>query len=392
MPHSIKNAKILIVDGLSDVDGPMASHLRRGGYSNIARASVEDAVAAARRQPPDLIVADVDADSASGPALCRLVRAEARLTEVPVLLATDFTQAEVRAAIFAAGATDLIFKPVNAEELLARVGVHLERRRLVGRLMDFQNRIAEEIEHARGMQESLLPAPFEIGEIEGRYPVKLASYYKASLGLGGDMWGMQSLSPSRLLVFSADFSGHGVGAALNTFRLHSFLLGSRHRTSDAAGWLEQANRFLCDVLPIGQFATMFCGIIDFEANTLSYAVASSPPPLLLSAHEPEGFRAIDSRGLPLGVVRHESYRNFECAFEPGSVLFLFSDALIETPTPSDPIFTPAGLAAFLDGQGAHCGPEHIRDAVIGRLHAAPLRGTPSDDLTILVLQHLGEPG
>lgn len=389
MPRSVKFAHILIAGHNESAESLFTSFLRNDGYTNIAKlGSLSDALETSRRWSPDIVLLDCDFDREAVLDLCRLLRTEAHLDGVPIIMATGSTLPETRDAIFSAGATDLIFKPIHPGELLARVSAHLEKRTLIRRLNDFQQRMADELKDARTMQESLLPASAEIRRIEARYPVKITSHYKASSGLGGDMWGVYPVGGAQLLIFNADFSGHGVSAALNTFRLHSYLLGARKQSLDPAAWLDQANRFLCDVLPVGQFATMFCAVIDFQAETLCYACASSPPHLLRVAEPGARFTAIDGTGIPLGVTGEAQYANLTCAFPPGSDLFLFSDALIETPSPSAPVFTPASLAAFLDRQAADRNVEAMRDAVLGVLNdeaASP----PADDLTIIALRHEG---
>lgn len=388
MPGLTTDSLILIIDGQAATGDEMAYHLRKGGFVNIVQASWGDqALSLTRQRQPDLIIADFESACCDSPDLDCLVRNELRADDIPVIVATSSTQPEKRAEIFSAGATDLIFKPIDAGELLARVRIHLEKRRLISRLLDFQQRMDEELTHARAMQQSLLPTADEICQIEDTYPVNLTSFYCASSGLGGDIWGVRSIGPSQLLVFNIDFSGHGVGPALNTFRLHSYFLNACDNLKDPADWLTQSNRFLYAALPVGQFATMFCGVIDFAAHTLAYACASSPPHLLRIEGEAGIYIPIDGTGLPLGVTREATYESHICQFPPGSTLVLFSDALIETPIPTKPIFTPRSLSQFLNNLSADERLETIRDEVIKTLHADPV-STPADDLTLVMLRYL----
>ena len=153
--------------------------------------------------------------------------------------------------------------------MLARVRVHLDRRALISRLTEYQRRMAEELNLARTMQESLLPNAAEIARLHEQFPIGLASSYEASIGLGGDIWGATVLSNRRLRLFSGDFTGHGVASALNTFRLHSFITSGSADAEDPADWLVQLNIFLCGALQVGQFATMFVADIDFQRNLIS---------------------------------------------------------------------------------------------------------------------------
>jgi sigma-B regulation protein RsbU (phosphoserine phosphatase) len=291
-----------------------------------------------------------------------------------------------RACAFEAGATDLISKPLNPREFLGRVRVHLERGRLVERLTEFRRIMSQELEQARQTQELLLPTDRAIAQIEARYPIQVASHYEASIGIGGDFWGIHPLDARQCHVFCTDFSGHGVGAALNTARLHSFISRERASMDDPAAWLAKINRFLCEALPVGQFATMFCGVIDVCDNVLRYAAASSPPPVAFSGNENRRFRPIDGSGYLLGVTWEADYENQTIAFGPDSTLLLYSDALIETPNLLHPVFTSEQLCTFLDARARDLPPADVIRTILRALNsAAP--GRPPDDLTIVALKH-----
>ncbi len=88
-----------------------------------------------------------------------------------------------------------------------------------------------------------------------------------------------------VLIYVADFSGHGVAAALNTARFHSFLHLLCQRTDRPAALLKRLNRKLNEVLPVGQFATMFCATIDFKAEILEYSSAGAPPQIFRRSTE-----------------------------------------------------------------------------------------------------------
>jgi phosphoserine phosphatase RsbU/P len=267
------------------------------------------------------------------------------------------------------------------------VRVHLEHRQLIERLSEFQRLMSQELDQARAMQRSLLPADDAMRHLEARFPIALASYCQASIGLGGDIWDVRALDDNRLMIFSADFSGHGVGAALNTFRLHSFIQGGSLRVDDAASWLAALNRFLCDVLPVGQFATMFCGIIDFAASTLQYASAAAPWQMVRDGEADGGFEIIADPGFPLGLSREATYENHTRRFGPDSVLFLYSDALIETPDMLNPVFSIERLRAFLDAHWDKTSPVAIQRAVLEELSRVAAE-KPSDDLTIVTLHRV----
>lgn len=385
------SARILIVDDSAMLRTIIASHLRRAGATNLVFA--HDGIEALRQceeETPDLVITDLAMPNMNGFDLCRRLRADPRTADVPILIQTGTEFKEDRAASFAAGASDLIAKPIEGAELTARVRVHLDRRALIKSLTEYQRKMAEELALARSMQESLLPGRGDIDHLEQRFPLQLTSTYEPSLDLGGDVWGITPLSDSRLRIFTADFTGHGVGSALNTFRLHSFITSGAADAEDPADWLQQLNEFLCTTLQVGQFATMFAAVIDFAANEMRYACASTPPPLLRTTQD-GAFRLIDGTGFPIGVTRLARFETCRVPFPPGTSLVLYSDALIETPDPVEALFTPQGLCELLDVHHPRGDAKTAHDALLSRLKCeacAPL----ADDLTLVALYHRPDGG
>jgi phosphoserine phosphatase RsbU/P len=90
--------------------------------------------------------------------------------------------------------------------------------------------------------------------------------------------------------------------------------------------------------------------------------------------------------VPLGIRADATYESRAVAFPTGSVLFVYSDALIETPDALNPIFDHERLCAFLNRHRRIDRPAALQQAVLKELHSD---GPPchSDDLTTIVLRH-----
>ncbi|HEC14634.1 MAG TPA: serine/threonine-protein phosphatase, partial [Rhodospirillales bacterium] len=174
-------------------------------------------------------------------------------------------------------------------------------------------------------------SPDAVGDIETRYGISLQSHYRTSSELGGDFWGLSPLDDDRFSVFNVDFSGHGVSAAINTFRLHTLMKERKlSPSSTPSEHMAELNRHLATLMPIGQFATMFFGIVDIGADKVVYSGAAAPSPLLMTPGTDEPV-LLDASGLPLGISKSASYKDKVIDFPAGSSLFLFSDALFESP-------------------------------------------------------------
>ena len=118
-------ARIIIADDNAD----MRDYIRRLLAPNYRVEAVADggaALAAVRREKPDLIVADVMMPVTDGFALLRFVREDQELRTVPVIMLSARAGEESKVEGLAAGADDYLVKPFSARELLARVDAQLQ--------------------------------------------------------------------------------------------------------------------------------------------------------------------------------------------------------------------------------------------------------------------------
>jgi phosphoserine phosphatase RsbU/P len=236
----------------------------------------------------------------------------------------------------------------------------------------------EDLRSAQAMQVELLPTAHDIAAIDARYGVRVSGLFETSADLGGDIWGLDILDDHRFALYLADFSGHGVAAAMNTFRLHTLVRNLPEGRDRPGDYLAQLNRNLSELLPVGQYATMLYGVMDVAAATFTYAAAAAPHPLVVALDGSEATLG-DGSGLPLGVSRATVYAERCLAVPPGSLLFLHSDALGETPLKVGKCLGSAGIVDMVK-RGMAAGAGGGVDALLAPFLAAvrrPLR----DDLT-----------
>jgi signal transduction histidine kinase len=119
---------------LADDNPDMRDYIRRllldQGYHVEAVGDGEAAIAAARRQVPDLVLSDVMMPVLDGFALLRALREDPLLCDIPVILLSARAGEEARIEGIDAGADDYLTKPFSARELVARVSTNLRMARL----------------------------------------------------------------------------------------------------------------------------------------------------------------------------------------------------------------------------------------------------------------------
>jgi diguanylate cyclase (GGDEF)-like protein len=120
---------ILVVDDNPAMIQLMASVLAQTGRVRFAMTG-RDALAQMRDDLPDLVLLDAEMPGMNGFELCAILRADARLAEVPVIFVTAHDSDEYELRGLEAGAVDFISKPISRPLLLARVRTHLRLKAL----------------------------------------------------------------------------------------------------------------------------------------------------------------------------------------------------------------------------------------------------------------------
>ncbi|MBR6232081.1 MAG: SpoIIE family protein phosphatase [Alphaproteobacteria bacterium] len=279
---------------------------------------------------PDLIILDIAMPRMNGYEVLHQLKVDSKTRNIPVLIQTAVDSRETREKTFSSGATDFITKPVNPLEFFARVRVHLENHLLIQHLESQLAQIEEELLAAQKMQVGLLPTRERLDKALSKYKLDMAQYFFPSSVLGGDFWQMFPISDTQLGIYICDFSGHGVAAALNTFRLHALISQLNKDDLNPAHFLKTLNTQLNDLLPRGQFATLFMGVWDKTKRTLTYSGAGAPNPLVIARGRET---LLHTDGMPLGISPKPTYKNYKIKLQDGDGLLLYSDALTETPNP-----------------------------------------------------------
>jgi len=122
-------ARVIVADDNADMRAYLRDLLSPYYAVELAGDGLQ-ALSAARRELPDLLLSDVMMPRLDGLALLAAVRADARLQGVPVVLLSARAGEEARIEGLDAGADDYMIKPFSSRELLARLGALLELRRM----------------------------------------------------------------------------------------------------------------------------------------------------------------------------------------------------------------------------------------------------------------------
>jgi phosphoserine phosphatase RsbU/P len=262
------------------------------------------------------------------------------------------------------------------DALAADAASILDNARLVERERERQ-RLEQEIGIARDIQQALLPKNLR------EYPhLAVSGVNFPCLSVGGDYFDVFPLDEKRTAFLLADVSGKGLGAALVTTMLQGALSGMSLGT-DPARTLNHVNRFLCDHVEVGRYATMFFGILE-ETGKLEYINAGHPSPILLRKDAVE--EAFTEGSFPVGLVPEAEFTTASLQLEPDDTLVLFSDGVTEAMDPDEELYGVGRLRAVLQGK-KDLPLDEIQKTVLESVENFARGERQADDLTILVVRY-----
>ncbi|WP_223162977.1 PP2C family protein-serine/threonine phosphatase [Roseivivax sediminis] len=390
----------MVVDDCAGQRIMLARLLGRWGYEVTEACNAEDALGLLARRPQDIVLSDWMMPGLDGLDLCR------RLRGLPdagysyfILLTSKCDKAEVARGLDA-GADDFLSKPVNANELRARlnagarvVGMQRELQEkngvisdTLGKLQQAYDAIDRDLKQARNIQQALVPER-TLDRPRGR----VSLLFKPCGHVGGDLVGMFSPDEAQIGVYGIDVSGHGITSAMVTARVAGYLnpryddqnIGLRRcaggvhamqRPDDVVRLLNE--RFIADP-GVDEYFTMAYATVDLAAGLLRLVQAGHPSPLLI---RPGGrMQFVGRGGLPVGLLPDAAHETLEMQLEEGDRLLIYSDGMTEAATPDGRMIDDAGLLRIAAACGAASGTEFL-DELFWRLaqEVAPESGFQDD--------------
>jgi DNA-binding response OmpR family regulator/DNA-binding CsgD family transcriptional regulator len=137
---------VLIVDDLPANVDVVLGFLAEAGYRVLVSDSGYRALEQLARTLPDIILLDLMMPGLDGIETCKRIKANQDWSHIPVIMMTAADELSKKLAAFKAGAVDFVTKPVQPEEVQARVQTHLQLRDLQKSLEQKNQELAEEIE------------------------------------------------------------------------------------------------------------------------------------------------------------------------------------------------------------------------------------------------------
>jgi phosphoserine phosphatase RsbU/P len=338
---------ILIIDDDPVTKLMLRRILEQQGYTVDTAQDGQEGIQKAAAMQPALIICDWLMPITDGLEVCRFVKSSAKLCTTFFVLLTSRVDLEDRIEGLNAGADEFLAKPIDMNELKARVRAGLRLHQLNQDLQAQKQVLETELSEAASYVRSILPAPMET-------PLQIESLFLPSSQLGGDCFDYFWLNPETLVIYLLDVSGHGLGAALPSVSILNLLRSqslSGVNYDEPAEVLAALNRGFQMSQHGDKYFTMWYGVYHRPTQTLKFSSAGHPPALLWS--ESNQGQALKTQGFPIGLFPDEQYESAACEISLHSTLYLFSDGVYEVHQPDGEIWGLSSLQSLLQNNPSH---------------------------------------
>ncbi|MBD2516624.1 response regulator [Nostoc sp. FACHB-973] len=164
-----ENNVILIVDDIPTNLKILCDLLENYGFKVLVAEDGENTVKIAEYALPDLILLDVILPGIDGFETCRILKSNPATQDIPVIFISALTDKIDKVKGLNIGAVDYITKPLENQEVLARVNIHLSLRNLTKKLTEQNDRLEVEIFERQRVEEKLRCHSAALGEWKNRY-------------------------------------------------------------------------------------------------------------------------------------------------------------------------------------------------------------------------------
>ncbi|WPL16183.1 Alkaline phosphatase synthesis transcriptional regulatory protein PhoP [Thiorhodovibrio winogradskyi] len=379
--------KALVVDDEPTNCRLLTQMLLREGFHAVEAHNGEEAIAKFEAEHPDIIFMDVMMPGMDGFEATRNIKSRSGGEFVPVIFLTALRDEKSLIQCTEAGGDDFLSKPFSFGILKARIRA-MERVRDLQRAIAAKNEtlstLIEKDQEEQKLAERLLSRAVNTrNAATGRYRY----VQRPAATFSGDLVLSQYLPDGGLRILIADFTGHGLAAAIGAMPVSDIFHTMTLKGVDDDRVLSEINRKLYQLLPADRFMAAWLISISHTGTTLRWWNGGMPTGWMQSRH---GLNQLESHSLPLGIMHplpEQEHTNY-LQVEPTDRLLLMSDGLLETNTKIDgKMFEDAGFHQVLDRWNYG---EPVMESLIQALDE--LRsGDPLDDITIVEIP-LGSSG
>jgi CheY-like chemotaxis protein len=341
----ILSRTILLVDDSPVNLGVVVEGLERHGFEVLVAADGEEALQRIEVIKPDIVLLDVMMPGIDGFEVCRRLKAQPHTRDIPVIFMTSLSGAEDKVNGFNAGAVDYVTKPLQIDEVRARVNTHLA-------LHDLKRRLAEKVavlEHNLDYldREQRMAAGYmnKLIALDTLNDPAVQFHLQSAGSFSGDLIAFARTPDGRLHLMLADSTGHGLSAALAAMPVIRPFYSMTDKGFGISAIAREINYQVRQTLPVSHFVAAILASIDVDGQMVEVWSGGCPPPLMLNREGQLAYQ-FKARHLALGILSPEQFDDSVeyFSYDDEHCLMMFSDGVIELENAAG---EPFGLAQLL---------------------------------------------
>ncbi|MEM9025359.1 MAG: GAF domain-containing SpoIIE family protein phosphatase [Verrucomicrobiota bacterium] len=281
--------------------------------------------------------------------------------------------------------TDVDFSLVD--NIAEHAGMALHNAANIHLLLE-KNRLDVDIELAANIQRLLLPSVYpDLKQLD------IASTYILAQKVGGDLYDVFQIDENRIGVAIADVSGKGISGSLMMAITQTHLRHFALSLESPSEVLKAMNQELMEAgMRKEMFITFVYAIIDVSENTVTVARAGHELPVVVrrTLNAEATVEKIESSGMALGMVENRIFshtlKDVSVPFNPGDILFLYTDGITETANRDGKEFSYARLADILQ-ENAEISMNELNELLLKQVERFSETDHYDDDLTMVSVKY-----
>lgn len=254
--------------------------------------------------------------------------------------------------------------------------ISIENARLFKESLERQ-RLQEELNIAREIQQGLLTSDFNIGS-----EWKVHGKNVASLEVGGDYFDVIKLEDGRVALVIADVSGKGAGASLLMSNVQASLRALINIESDLGLLVRRINEILYENTTADKFVTFFVAVLDPISRKLTYCNAGHNPPLRFS--ETGEVTTLEEGGLIIGMMPGVEYETETIDIVKGDKIVMYTDGITEAEDKEEVEYGEERLINHIK-RNLQLSPEELLSSIVDDVNNHAVDLSSQDDVTLLIL-------
>jgi sigma-B regulation protein RsbU (phosphoserine phosphatase) len=275
-----------------------------------------------KKEKPDVILLDIMMPDLDGYEVCRKIKANEELKEIPIIFISALNEIEDKEKGFEVGGVDYITKPAHSKEIIARIKTHSKLYRIQKDLKEYINKVDRDLKMAQKFQREMLPTKENFDELYIKWD------FQPSFNVSGDIFGIIE-KKGETFVYIVDVSGHGAASAMLSLiikrEIESIIVDKNY--SDLKEILFQLDDKEKTLFSDGVYFT--AAIVKLEDDKITICNAGHRSPIIYKNGEIETF---ENNNFPLGMGLIDKKENIivhETSFHKGDIFIMFTDGLVE---------------------------------------------------------------